>query len=263
MTTALNLRDLGGMPVKGGGVLRARTLLRSGSLRGLSASDASALLTDWDLKTVVDLRTPAELAADGPTLLADAGIATAHLPLMADADITLSRMQTTDDAVAALTEAYNSFVDRRGGHILTVARLLAWSTDGSLLVHCSAGKDRTGVTIAILLDAVGVHRDAVIADYTRTNDVIDAVLDALAHPPTRSLNARSLNAESTSADRNPMSLERIPLAARRAQPDALRAVLDRLDRDFGGGAGWLRSKGLEPAEAARLRRRLVTRTHAA
>jgi protein tyrosine/serine phosphatase len=237
---------VGGLPVNGGGVIRCRTLLRSGSLRGLSPEDAASLLTEWDLRTVVDLRTPAELAADGPTRLADAGIATAHLPLMTDADIAVSRILTDDDAVEALGEAYNSFVDRRGGHILTAARLLAWSADGSLLIHCSAGKDRTGVTIAILLDAVGVRREAIIDDYARTNDVIDDVLDALARSP-----------------RSSISLEAIPLAARRAQPDALRTVLDRLDRDFGGAAEWLRAKGLEPAELARLRRRLVAEPHAA
>lgn len=250
LKTALNLRDVGGMAVNGGGVVRSGILLRSGSLCGLSAADATALLTEWSLRTVVDLRTPAELAADGPTLLADAGVATAHLPLMVDSAITLSRMSRGDsdeDAVGALAEAYNSFVDDRGRHILTVARLLAWSADGSLLVHCSAGKDRTGVTIAILLDSVGVRRDAVIADYAKTNEVIDEVLEALA--------ARSPEGS--------MSLDAIPLAARRAQPDALRAVLDRLDRDFGGSAGWLRAKGLEPAEAARLRRRLVTGSPAA
>ena len=246
MSTALNLRDVGGLPVNGGGVVRPRTLLRSGSLRGLSAADAQSLLTEWNLRTVVDLRTPAELAADGPTRLADAGIATAHLPLMADSAIALSRMQSDEDAVQTLAEAYNSFVDHRGGHILTVARMIAWSADGSLLVHCSAGKDRTGVTIAILLDAIGVRRDAVIADYARTNDVIDEVLDALARSP-----------------RSSISLEAIPLAARRAQPEALRSVLDRLDRDFGGGAGWLRAKGFEPAESARLSRRLVVQAHAA
>lgn len=249
LDTALNLRDVGGMPVNGGGIVRPRTLLRSGSLRCLSAADAAALLTEWNLRTVVDLRTPAELAADGPTRLADAGIATAHLPLMADSAIALSRMRgddSDDGAVEALAQAYNSFVEHRGGHILTVARLLAWSADGSLLVHCSAGKDRTGVTIAILLDAVGVRRDAVIADYAKTNEVIDDVLDALARSPKSSI-----------------SLDDIPLAARRAQPDALRAVLERLDRDFGGGAGWLRAMGLEPAESARLRRRLVITPHAA
>jgi protein-tyrosine phosphatase len=240
LSTALNLRDVGGLPVAGGGSVRPRTLLRSGSLRQLSPADAATLVAEFGLRTVVDLRTPEELAVDGPSNLAKAGVATAHLPLISDVDDAVLKAQGDTDAVRVLAEAYQAFLDQRGEHLVTAARLVAWTGSGSVLVHCAAGKDRTGVTIAVLLDAVGVDRAAVLADYDATNEVIADVLASL---------VAALGDESM--------ISRVPLAMRRAQPDALRAVLDRMDRDFGGAAGWLRSRGFDNTELDLLRHRLV------
>jgi protein tyrosine/serine phosphatase len=240
LRTALNLRDVGGLPVAGGGSVRPRTLLRSGSLRQLSPADAATLVAEFGLRTVVDLRTPEELAVDGPSNLAKAGVATAHLPLISDVDDAVLKAQGDTDAVRVLTDAYQAFLDQRGEHLVTAARLVAWTGSGSVLVHCAAGKDRTGVTIAVLLDAVGVDRAAVLADYDVTNEVIADVLANL---------VAALGDESM--------ISRIPLAMQRAQPDALRAVLDRMDRDFGGAAGWLRSRGFDNTELELLRHRLV------
>jgi protein-tyrosine phosphatase len=241
LSTALNLRDVGGLPVAGGGSVRPRTLLRSGSLRQLSPADAATLVAEYGLRTVVDLRTPDELAADGPSTLAKAGVATAHLPLISDVDDAVLKAQGDSDAVRVLTEAYQAFLDQRGEHLVTAARLVAWTGSGSVLVHCAAGKDRTGVTIAVLLDAVGVDRAAVLADYDATNEVIADVLASLV---------------ALLGDDDSM-ISRVPLAMRQTQPDALRAVLDRLDRDFGGAAGWLRSRGFDDTELDLLRHRLV------
>jgi protein tyrosine/serine phosphatase len=242
LRTALNLRDVGGLPVAGGGSVRPRTLLRSGSLRQLSPADAATLVAEFGLRTVVDLRTPEELAVDGPSNLAKAGVATAHLPLISDVDDAVLKAQGDTDAVRVLTDAYQAFLDRRGEHLVTAARLVAWTGSGSVLVHCAAGKDRTGVTIAVLLDAVGVERAAVLADYDATNEVIADVLASL---------VAALGDESM--------ISRVPLAMKRAQPDALRAVLDRMDRDYGGAAGWLRSHGFDDTELDLLRHRLVER----
>ncbi|MBV9315091.1 MAG: tyrosine-protein phosphatase [Pseudonocardia sp.] len=240
LESALNLRDVGGLPVVAGGYIRPKTLLRSGSLRQLSAADAATLISEFGLHTVVDLRTPGELAADGPSALARAGIATMHLPLVADVEEALRRVRGGVDAVPTMTLVYQEFLGRRGEHLVTVARLVAWRRTGSVLVHCAAGKDRTGVATAILLDAVGADRAAVIADYVASNEVIEHVLATLA-----------------GFRGNALALSAIPLALRMAQPEAMRAILDQLDRDYGGAAGWLCSRGLDPAELELLRRRLV------
>jgi hypothetical protein len=78
-----------------------------------------------------------------------------------------------------LRRVYRAYLDERGHHLVTLARLVASSTIATL-VHCAAGKDRTGVAVAMLLDAVGVERSAVVADYTATNDVLEHVVRTLA-----------------------------------------------------------------------------------
>jgi hypothetical protein len=80
----------------------------------------------------------------------------------------------------------------------------------------------------------------VLADYEVTNAVIADVLASL---------VAALGDESM--------ISRVPLAMKRAQPDALRAVLDRMDREFGGAAGWLRVHGFDNTELDLLRHRLV------
>jgi protein-tyrosine phosphatase len=71
-------------------------------------------------------------------------------------------------------------LDHRGHLIVIAARLVGWAGPGAVLVHCALGNDRTDVVIALLLDAVGVHRAAILADYAATNDVLATALPELA-----------------------------------------------------------------------------------
>jgi protein tyrosine/serine phosphatase len=238
VTSALNLRDAGGAPVMGGGHVRPGVLLRSGSLRFLTDEDARTLVGRFGVRTVADLRTPGELTSDGPSALARIGVETVHLPLISDVDAALVDTESESAAIVALADVYQAFVELRGEHLVTLARLLTEPRTGSVLVHCAAGKDRTGVAVAILLAAVGVEWSAILDDYIAINEVITEVLTSLATGTGR-------------AD----WVSRIPLAARVAQPSALDAVLDR--RDHAGAAGWLRSKGLDDTELDLLRLRMV------
>jgi protein-tyrosine phosphatase len=235
----LNLRDVGGLPCTNGGSTRHGVLLRSGSLRLLTADDAAALMAVLGVETVVDLRTAREVAADGPSVLARAGVATLHLPLVRDDQLALPEAQHDTDPAAALERAYRSYLGDRGHHLVAAARTVARSA-GATLVHCAAGKDRTGVTVAMLLSAVGVERAAVVADYTATNDVIEHIVRSLA--------------EMYGYERE---IEGVDMAAHLARPAVLSAVLEDLDDEYGGAAGWLRRHGLAEGELAALRRRLV------
>lgn len=160
--------------------------------------------------------------------------------LPVDVEAALLDSESESAAIAALADVYQAFVELRGEHLVAVARLLTQSRTGSVLVHCAVGKDRTGVTVGVLLAAAGVERAAILNDYVATNEVVADVLTSLA-------------AGSGRAD----WVSRIPLAARVAQPDALDAVMDWLDREYGGAAAWLQSKGFDKAELDLLRRRMV------
>lgn len=238
LDSVLNLRDVGGLPVTGGGSVRPKTLLRSGSLSRLTVADAATLVTDFGLRTVVDLRTPDELAADGPSALARAGVATAHLPLMSDVDEAMAQVRDDADAVRTLAQAYRAFLDLRGEHLVTAARLVAWTGTGSVLVHCAAGKDRTGVVIAVLLRAAGVTRAEVVADYLRTEPELPAIF------------ARAPELSAIADPTRVQQLLGVPA-------EAIRAVLDELDAAPGGAAGWLRERGVSERTLGAWRRRLL------
>ena len=238
-STALNLRDVGGLACRDGESTRRLVLLRSGSLRLLTAPDAEVLRSTYGVRTVVDLRSAREVALDGPSALARAGVATAHLPLAPEDRAGLPESTDNGDPANALRRAYHSYLDERGHHIALAARLVATSP-AATLVHCAAGKDRTGVTVAMILDAVGVQRSAVVADYVATNEVIEQVVRSLA-------TAYGYQSRITSVD----------LDAHRARPAVLSDLLERVDAEFGGAAAWLRWNGLSEQELAALRHRLV------
>ena len=235
---AVNLRDVGGLPCRGGGSTRHGVLLRSGTLRLLTEADADVLTTVLDVgpsstsAPPASSRSTARRSSPGPGRHGPP-------PLARDNRPALPESADPDAPTAALARTYRQYLDERGHHIATAARLVAVS-DRAVLLHCAAGKDRTGVTVALLLDAVGVERSAVVADYTATNDVIEEVVRAL-------VAAQGYTREIEGAD----------LDAHRARPGVLGDLLDGVDREYGGGAAWLRTHGLTDPELVALRRRLV------
>ena len=111
---------------------------------------------------------------------------------------------------------------------------------GPALVQCAAGKDRTGVVIAVILLAVGVEPGAVIADYTATSPTMRDVLARM---------AARLGWEMPPFDDLPPFL-------REAPRDAIEAVIDVVATGPDGAAGWLAAHGMSPADLGRLRAKL-------
>jgi len=111
---------------------------------------------------------------------------------------------------------------------------------GSALVHCAAGKDRTGVVVALALSAVGVPRDAIVADYVATGERLEAVLDRLRASPTYE------------AD-----LDDKPVDVHRPRAQTMQRFLGLLDERFGGPVGWLAAAGFGAEDVDRLRVRLL------
>ena len=240
---AVNVRDVGGMPVEGGGTTAPRVLIRSDNLQGLSDKDVQRLTGDLGVTTVVDLRTPAEVDAEGPGPLVHAGLRHVHLDLIPGWDpqrADVGRLVPHEQREAGdMSHFYLGYLDEAPGPVIEALRELT-AAAGAVVVHCAAGKDRTGVVVALALVCAGVPREEIVADYALTAERIEAIRDRLV-------------ASSTYAE----DMKRRPIDDMRPHALSMRHFLDRLD-ERGGPLTWLASQGFGPDEQAALRRRLTT-----
>ena len=123
--------------------------------------------------------------------------------------------------------------------MLAAVRSLATGGPGAAVVHCAAGKDRTGVVCALALAVAGVEPEAITADYAQTAEVIDALVAKLAASPTYA-------EDMTNRD----------ISTHTPRADSMRRVLEVLDERWGGPVGWLEQHGFGADEQAALRARL-------
>ncbi len=181
----INLRDVGGYPTADGRTVRWRTLLRAGSLHGLD-SRGRAVLAQIGLRTVVDLREDAEVTR-APDQLGRLAVEHRRIPVYT---LPVTRQRTADDGAGGsasvgsftATEAiraasasgdlgsiYDHIVDHLGARLTAAVLALAAPDALPAIVHCSAGKDRTGLVIALVLDLVGVPAEVIAQDFALTS----------------------------------------------------------------------------------------------
>lgn len=234
-----NVRDAGGLLTAGGGRIRPGVLVRSDAPR---AGDPAPAVPAWPPALVLDLRSDGEAA--GPRHpLAAAGTEIRAVALSPRASIA---SLTTDPAALAggLEGVYRDTIASAGLLFAELVEAVA-AADGLVLVHCTAGKDRTGMLVAVLLSAIGVSREAVLADYARTDANMDGVVARIMD------GGGDLAAVRRILDEHPELLA--------TSEPAITAVLDLVESHPEGASGWLVSQGLPPKRLAELRERLVER----
>jgi protein-tyrosine phosphatase len=158
----LNLRDVGRYPVAGGRSVRWRALLRSDALHQLDRGGL-ALLAGLDMRTVVDLRTLAETEA-APSLLDGLSARVTHVSILR------GDLQSLPLELEAI---YRYMVGECGDAIAEAIKALCAADALPALVHCSAGKDRTGIVIALVLAVLGVPDEVIAADYALSARYLD------------------------------------------------------------------------------------------
>jgi protein-tyrosine phosphatase len=238
--SAVNFRDIGCHPTIDGGRTRPGILFRSESPQFLERADARRLVEEVGLQLVVDLRFADEATSEGRGPLADSPVRYLNVPIVGagGADTRLALLDDTDETLAPY---YVSYVQHTADGLLTIYRTLA--ADGlPALVHCAAGKDRTGVVIAVLLSALGVTDEAIITDYARTADAMPQVLQLLG-------TARTYAAQ--------IAVQEPDDVLAMANPNTMRAFLGWLSREYGSGRELLLDLGLEREVLDVLRQRLV------
>ncbi len=248
---AVNVRDLGALVTEDGRATADHRLLRADNLQDLSPSDVRTLVTDIGVTTVVDLRSPVEVATEGPGPLTRVGSVqhTYHSVLpehgkTTDAAADALAIRRRDGALSRYPDDvrcgyYLGYLEDRPDQVVAALRSIARAA-GAALVNCAAGKDRTGVVVAMALTAVGVRRDAVIADYAASAERMDAILGRL-------------RASRTYAS----DVDTTPAADQAPRPQTMAAFLGQLDARYGGVLGWLAERGFGPGEARALRAKLV------
>jgi protein-tyrosine phosphatase len=245
---AFNFRDLGGYPSRDGRSTRWGRLFRSDTLHELTEADVE-ILRGLGLATVVDLRTPKELARTGRGRLGPEPIGFHHLSLLGDSPV-LGESRDGDDredqvpgeAVAApapvgddLSDRYHWYLDVGRESLVEAIGLMGESSRLPLVFHCAAGKDRTGVLAALVLDLVGVDREVIVEDYVITAGRMELILGRFRSNPDF-------------AER----LAQIPPATYGVEAITMRSFLDRLDAEFGGAWRWAEAAGVPIATLERL-----------
>ncbi|HEX6855219.1 MAG TPA: tyrosine-protein phosphatase [Streptosporangiaceae bacterium] len=246
---AVNVRDLGGLPTTDGGKIAEGRLLRSDNLDGLTAADVHRLVTELGLATVVDLRSTQEHAAAPAGPLTAVGsvrhVRFSLLPemgVLADtpgATMVVRAEQALERCPADIRAGfYLGYLADRPDQVVGALRSVS-ASPGPALVHCAAGKDRTGVIVAMALSVAGAEPDAISADYAASAERIDAILGRLRGQAAYSEGVEKV----TTVDHTP----------RAETMDAFQATLAA---QYGGAEGWLAGHGFGAAEAAALRARL-------
>ncbi|MDI2030937.1 tyrosine-protein phosphatase [Saccharopolyspora sp. TS4A08] len=227
----VNLRDLGGQPTGSGVLTRSGVVYRSDAPR-LGDRDPSGLPA-WPPRVVVDLREAAETRDEHP-------MATASLVHRVRVLEGLDTPDEDDEAVHELTTLYRGMLQGAPKKLVEVFRHVL-AADGPALVHCAAGKDRTGVVSAMLLSAAGVRPDAIVADYVRTDKNMLRVLQRLEELPEL-----------------PPGVDEEMVAELMATPtQAIESVLEIFDEHQDAAAGWLAGHGVTDDELDRWREKFL------
>jgi protein tyrosine/serine phosphatase len=226
-------------------------LLRSDNLQSLTAEDVRLLVEQEALEVVLDLRTELEVELEGPgPITREPRVRVEHRSLYprsgGNTDLEADSVDLWPPTGLSdwpdepgVVQAYLSYLAARPDSIVGSIRTIA-DARGAVLVHCAAGKDRTGVVVALALDAAGVDREAIVGDYLATAERIDAIMARLVSSPT-------YRAE----------LEGHDPRTHAPVPGTLERVFELVDDRFGGSAAWLSGHGLTNAELERLRARIA------
>lgn len=211
-------------------------------------ASADAAYKDLGLRTVIDLRAQGETNRAPTAWATVCGADLVEIPIAEGgegADTNYMRMlldgQMKSFGVEDMTRFYIGLVERRGVELGAAIRTLLEPDRLPLLVHCAAGKDRTGVLIALVLSAIGVSDDDVVDDFSMTEILRPNRIDTYAH----------LFVE---AKRDP----EIARVLFESPPESMKALLAHIDNKYGGVLGYLEKyAGIDDLAVRALRKALT------
>ena len=245
MKTIKNFRDCGGYATADGRRMRAGRVYRSGTLDDARDSDLDALQS-IGFKTIVDLRAPREKKKELPLI---AGARRIDLPIDLENKARdrlpplMTKRGAEGEVVEVLKQMYRDLADETWPQAGQLFQILLSADAYPLLIHCRAGKDRTGFLCALVQQAVGLERASIFQDYLKTNDHFGLVTPRM----ERVMKIFSLG-------RLQMDNVRASFSARQ---EYLQAAFDQIDQHHGGLAMYLAACGITSSEIATLRALLL------
>lgn len=240
--------------------IRPGRFFRSSELSGLDDAGRE-LLRRLNITDVADLRSEREVERRGPGRVPD-GVAIHRLPFHelakpgaeAPHEQSFQRMMTEkpddeDVTVAArrfMIEEYQKFPTLPGAHLAVRQVVSMLAEQRPVIAHCFAGKDRTGFTVATVLDAVGVDRDAVVADFLRSNEAVPRLRESI----LESIRDRAEESTDEIVTFAEAQLTSEVLGVREEYLDtARRSIVE----NYGSVRGFLEASGVSDDEVVRLR----------
>jgi protein tyrosine/serine phosphatase len=236
----VNVRDLGGHPTEDGNVTRFGRIVRADSVRQLT-EEGWAALVGYGIRTVVDLRYHNELEADPPRAL---DVEVVHISLLGEPDeerwAELDAIAAAARDVASSTRAvYLEVMEDHRANIATAVAAVGHASKGGVVVHCHAGKDRTGLVTALLLRLAGVSCSDVAADYSLSERNLAAQIEEwVAEAEDEEERARRVRIGATPAD-------------------GMLGVLEEIERRYGDVRAYLRAGGASDSDLDAVRARLL------
>lgn len=232
-----NARDIGGYPTTDGGLVRRYALVRSDSPHQLTPKSITEVY-DYGVRTVIDLRLPGELEREpSPFAMRHAGSPPRYLNLPMHDLATDALVDTADSTV----DTYIVILEHSKKNIASIITAVAEGLhEGGVLINCHAGKDRTGIIVALLLSVAGVGREVIAQDYAlsevmlepRYQEWVQAQIRLHGHVPDKPWQAQT-------------------------RPETMYALLDYLDRKHGGVEGYLLAAGVDREVLEQIRNHLI------
>jgi protein-tyrosine phosphatase len=239
---AVNFRDLGGLPAEPG-TIRRGVVYRSGMTHHITEAGLQCLAKQYGLRTVIDLRSQQELD-NGLATWQTAGIAHHHVPVLATTEASVEevsqRFVEMKSGSFDWAGMYVKMLEEGAPAFRQVFLLLAQDEGTPAVFHCAGGRDRTGVTAALLLSSAGVANDVIARDYALTGTYLSPHVDRF-----------TFQSERMNMTRDEMARMLV------TTEEAMLRFLDLLSEQHGSVTGYLGSIGVEEDTIITLRERLI------
>jgi Protein tyrosine/serine phosphatase len=233
-----NFRDIGGLETEDGAQSRKNVVYRSDAFGNLTEADAHVLLSDLNVERLIDLRADREVEAESPTLIHVDSVEIRRRPI----DNGPGTAIESAPAGERLAFRYLEYLEYASSSIVGVIRDLAEPEQKVTIMHCRAGKDRTGVAVATVLSLIGVIPDEIVRDYALTSIGMPKIMARLRESPVYQNNVNRLPEEMYSSKEVTMR-------------QFLKVVADR----HGSLTEWSLAHGVSADELAALKANLTAR----